>query len=251
MRLLLINPNTTAAITERMGAAARRMLGPTDALTAVTADTGPQVIASRAEAALAAHGVLDLAARHAPGHDAILLGVSLDCGLDALRELAHLPVVGMTESALLMATQVAQRVALLTVGPRMRSLYEEHLAARGLRQRVPLCRAIDAPELFDPDHTQAGEQKLLAACRQLVADEGAEAIVLAGAVLCNRAHRLAPAVGVPVIDAIEAAVLQAAALVRLGLPKASAGSLAFPGARASAGLGSALAAALAGQGIPR
>jgi allantoin racemase len=251
MRLLLINPNTTVAITERMAAAARRVLNSGDTLTAVTADAGPKVIASRAEAAVAAHSVLELAARHGPGHDAILLGVSLDCGLVALRELAPMPAVGMTEAALLTACQLGQRVALLTAGQGTLPLYQELVAGYGLRERVPVCRAVDAPALFDATRSEEGEEALRVACRELVATDGVDAIVLAGAVLCDRAQRLAPSLGVPVIDAAAAGALQALLLARLGLPKATRGSLAFPGGRASNGLGPALAEALSGRGIGR
>lgn len=251
MRLLLINPNTTLAITDRMVAAAQRVLAAGDTLTAVTAETGPTVIGSRAEAAVAAYGVLELAAQYAPGHDAIVLGVSLDCGLLALRELASVPVIGMTEAALLTACQLGQRVALLTVGPYTLTMYEELVNSYGLAHRVPMCRAVDVPAFYNATCSEEEEHALLAACQRLIADDRVDAIVLAGAVLCDRAFRLAPSLGVPVIDAAAAATLQASALARLGLLKGTLGSFAFPGRRTSQGLDPALIVALDGKGIAR
>ncbi|MFX6544518.1 aspartate/glutamate racemase family protein, partial [Acinetobacter baumannii] len=88
-------------------------------LLAVTASFGPAVIGSRAENALAQHGVLELVAQHAPGCDAVVLGVSLDTALWACRELLDIPVVGMTEAGLLCGATVATRIGLLTNGARM------------------------------------------------------------------------------------------------------------------------------------
>ena len=50
MRLLLINPNTSAHITERMLNAARAVLGPDVHVSGATASFGPAVIGTRSEA---------------------------------------------------------------------------------------------------------------------------------------------------------------------------------------------------------
>ena len=59
MRLLLVNPNTSAHITDRMVAAARAALGGDAEIVGATARFGPAVIGTRAEAAIAAHAALD------------------------------------------------------------------------------------------------------------------------------------------------------------------------------------------------
>ncbi|MFM9981615.1 MAG: aspartate/glutamate racemase family protein, partial [Burkholderiales bacterium] len=87
MKILVINPNLTQAVTDAVAAVARKYAAPGSEILAVTGEFGPQVIGSRAENAIAHHGVLDLAARHHAGCDAVVLGVSLDTGLLALREL--------------------------------------------------------------------------------------------------------------------------------------------------------------------
>uniref|UniRef100_UPI0025EB567E aspartate/glutamate racemase family protein n=1 Tax=uncultured Pseudacidovorax sp. TaxID=679313 RepID=UPI0025EB567E len=87
MRLLLINPNRTQAVTDAVLAAARSAARPDTELLAVTGRQGPAIIASRAENALAQQEVLELAAQHAAEVDAIVLGVSLDSALWACREL--------------------------------------------------------------------------------------------------------------------------------------------------------------------
>ena len=103
MKLLLINPNTSPHVTDRMVVQARRTAGSRASVDGVTAAFGPAIIGSKAENAIATHGALDTAARHHAGYDAVILGVSMDSGLAALRELFPIPVVGMAEASILLA----------------------------------------------------------------------------------------------------------------------------------------------------
>lgn len=248
MHLLLVNPNTSAHITARMERSVRAMLAPGERLTALTAPRGPAVIASRAEAVLAAAGVLELLAAHGDDADAVVLGVSLDCGLDAARTLAApRPVVGMTEAGVLMSTLVGARFGLLTVGGAMLPLYRELVARQGLGERLAGCAGPDLPAAFaagGPDVDPALCDALAASAAPLLA-QGAESVVLAGAVLCGYAPALADRLGVPVLDGVQCAVQLARAQAGLRLPAARIGSHAPVHGRATSGLDAALARRLA------
>ncbi|MBV8168009.1 MAG: Asp/Glu racemase, partial [Alphaproteobacteria bacterium] len=98
-RILLINPNTTAAITDKVVAAARA-LAPDVTFTAVTGRFGARYVASRAAYAIAGHAALDAWANAGDDHDAVILACFGDPGLNALRELSPKPVVGMADAAL-------------------------------------------------------------------------------------------------------------------------------------------------------
>ncbi|HMS78969.1 MAG TPA: aspartate/glutamate racemase family protein [Burkholderiaceae bacterium] len=250
MKLLLINPNTSAHITARMVAAARDALGGAAEVTGATATFGPAVIGTRSEAAIAAHAALEIAAREAPGHDAVVLGVSLDCGLAALRELLDVPVAAMTESGLALAGMLGTRLGLLTLGARMLPLYRELVDAHGLSSRVVGWCALDQPAAFAPG--DAPDPRVADAVAdgvaRLVAEDGVEAVLLSGAVLAGYAEALRDRVDVPLVDCAAAAALQAAAELSAGARPPRAGSLAPPRGRASSGLSDALAARLATPG---
>lgn len=219
MRLLLINPNSSEAITERLAASARPLLGPQDRLHTLTASEGPRAVTAAAELPAAAERVLAMARRHGPDHDAVLIAISLDCGLAATRALlAPRPVIGMTEAACLMALLHGPRFGLLTVGPQMAPLYQAHVAALGLASRLAGVAAPDLPQAYgappgelDPAVTEA----LAAAAQDLVA-AGADSLVLAGAVLCGYAPALQARVGRPALDGMACAVLLARARLGLG-----------------------------------
>ena len=99
MRLLIINPNTTTAMTDKVEAAARVALPAATSITAVTGAFGPRYIASRASFAVAGHAALDAFARHGKGCQVVLLACFGDPGLEALREVAGCPVISLIDAA--------------------------------------------------------------------------------------------------------------------------------------------------------
>jgi Asp/Glu/hydantoin racemase len=115
---LLINPNSSAHITQRLLASARTALESGDTLQAVTASGEPLVVRDAATLQQAEHNAVALFDAHADACAAVLLGISLDGAAPLLRlRRPALPVVGMTEAALMCACLRAQRVGLLTLGP--------------------------------------------------------------------------------------------------------------------------------------
>ena len=84
------------------------------------------------------------------------------------------------------------------------------------------------------------------AAAALVAETGAEVVVLCGAAMAGMPPRIADRVSVPVIHGIASGVGMAEMLVRLRVRKALTGSLAHPGERPTIGLAAPLAALLRG-----
>ena len=92
MRILVLNANTTDFVTQTAAAEARRVASPGTEIVPATADFGAAIVATRSEHAIAEHAAVVLAARHAPGCDAVVIAVSYDTGLKALREMLDIPV---------------------------------------------------------------------------------------------------------------------------------------------------------------
>jgi allantoin racemase len=246
MRLLLINGNTTAAITERCAAAARAAARPGTEIAAVGARSGPRVIATRAENALATAVVVELFAEHGRDCDAILIAVSFDTALDAVREAASVPVVGMTEAALHAAALLGGRIGFVGPGERVLAIYRETVARTGLAGRIAGYRAI-AMRPQDYLEPQAIVDQAVAHACDLVGHEGAETVVVAGAALAGMIDEIQARVPVPVVDGIGAGVALAEALVSLRRPKATAGSHSILMRREIVGASPAVAALFSGQ----
>ena len=245
MKILLINPNLSQAVTRAVLAAAQARAAPSTELIAVTGDFGPLVIGSRAENALAQHGVLELVARHARHCDAVVLGVSLDTALWACRELLDVPVIGMTEAGLLCGMTVASRIGLLTYGSRMGPLYQELVKSYGWDSRLAGIEAIDVTPQQTFEQADVVQAAVLAGARRLVERDGAEAVLLAGAAMASMAALLQPRISVPLLDGVGCAISLAQAMVALHLPKAATGSVSATGGRAVDGVSPALIALFA------
>ena len=103
-RLLLINPNTTSALTQTITRFVQAALPSDVVVESVTARFGAPYIATEVGYAVAAHAALDAWTRaEQPAIDAAIIGCFGDPGLFALREVAPCPVTGLAEAALMEA----------------------------------------------------------------------------------------------------------------------------------------------------
>jgi allantoin racemase len=240
VRLLLLNPNTSAAMTVRMEREAPAALAPDVALTALTATQGLPYIASRAEAQVAGAAVLETLAEHQARFDAAVIAAFGDPGLIAARELFDLPIVGMAEAAMLTACQLGQRFGIVTFSGTLLPWYEDAVALAGLSARCACIRAVSAAFRSVTEVQHELEAEIVDLANRAVAENGADAVILAGAPLTGLAARIADAVPVPLVDPLAAALGQAQALVRLGTRPPRAGRFARPPAKPAPGLTPAL-----------
>ena len=240
MKLLLINPNTTEAMTQSMADEARRFASASTEIVAVTAGFGPQYVANRIEAAIAGHAVLDALARHADGCDAAIVSAFGDPGLAAAREYANIPVVGIAESAMLTAWMLGRRYSIVCLTSRLRVWYQECAREHGLDGRLASVRALDVPI---PEITQAKNQfraALIVECMRAIDEDEAEVIIFGGGPLAGLAREVAADIPVPTLDGVSCAVRMAETLVALNPRIPTRGSFARPGPKPAIGLSSAL-----------
>ena len=88
LRILLINPNTMAAMTDLVVRVVTPLLPAGVSLRPATGRFGARYISTRTAAAIAGHAALDAYAEHGEGCDAVYLACFGDPGLFALKELA-------------------------------------------------------------------------------------------------------------------------------------------------------------------
>jgi Asp/Glu/hydantoin racemase len=246
MKLLLVNPNITAAVTQTMAEEARRSAAPGTEIVAVTAPFGVQYVANRVEAAIAGHAVLDALAADSPGCDAAIIAAFGDPGLWAAREFLGIPVVGISEAAFLTAWTLGRRYSIVCLTPRLRTWYIECAAEHGLDGRLASARALGAgPTDITRAKAEVGEA-LVAECLRAVDEDGAEVIVLGGGPIAGLARDVAHRIPVPTLDGVSCAVRMAEMLVGLAPRKATRGSLALPGPKPAQGLSAALQARITG-----
>jgi Asp/Glu/hydantoin racemase len=208
MRLLILNPNTSPAVSTRMHEHAQALLShrPEVQLGTLTATLGASYISSETSYAIAGHAALDAWARHAAAGgsaDALLLGCFGDPGVWALREATGLPVIGLAEAAMRQAAELG-RFAIVTGGAAWRPMLER------LARSLSLDAALAGVHTVAPSGAQlaadpvAAQALLSQACRE--AARQADVVILGGAGLAGWAARLAGSVDAALIDSVSAGV---------------------------------------------
>jgi Asp/Glu/hydantoin racemase len=241
MRILLLNPNTSVGVTERICAVARAVAAPATEIVPMTAPRGVPYIATRAEAVIGAAVALEMLAEAQDRADAAIVAAFGDPGLGGLRELATVPVIGLAEAAMLTACMLGRRFAIVSFSRALGPWYEECVEWHGLRARLAAIRLADAPFGAIASVQDELESAIVETANRAVAEDGADVVILAGAPLAGLAGKIAERVPVPLVDGVAAAVRQAETLVSLAPRKATAGSYRRPDPKPSTGLPPAVA----------
>lgn len=210
MRLLVANGNTSAALTEVLARSARAAASPGTAIVTATAASGVPVIQTAADLSAARQPLLDAICAKVKDCDGVLVGVSLDLGVEELGRQGARPVVGMTGAALAVASRQGRRVGVIALGEGMTTL---------LRQRFPELDsmlvetlAVAPAEALAQRGSSGALLDLLSAAAQRLAARGAQAVVPIGATLGGLGPRVAAQV--PVLDCIACAVSELERLVQ-------------------------------------
>lgn len=227
-RLLVINPNSDAAVTEHLRLASARVLPDGSRVDAVDCPQSPPVIETALDDVLAGPAVVAAAAAGDP--DAFLIGCFGDPAVSALRELTAAPVVGLGEAALVEASLVTSRFGVITTLDRgIPALWSqlEHAGAAGACAGIRSVEAAGPP----PEPGEAGDDDLLGRLarqgQRLLAD-GADGLMLACAGFGRCREPLAAALDVPVCDGIGVGACLAYGLFASGTRTSKRGGYAWP-----------------------
>ncbi len=225
----VINPNTSQAMTETIGSAARAVAGANTEILAVCPTQGVPSIEGHFDEAIAAIGVLEqVKAGREQGVSGHVIACFGDPGLLAARELAQGPVVGIAEAAMHMATLVATRFSVVTTLPRTLVIARHLLQQYGFEHHCAALHAIDLPVLSLEDGSGIAQEKVRQRCIQAKREDGSGAIVLGCGGMADLAQTLTRELGIPVIDGVTAAVKMVESLLALGLNTSKHGDLDYP-----------------------
>lgn len=228
-RIAVVNPNTTVAMTDKMLACAAPLVDAGTELVGITNAGGPASIESHVDEALAVPGLLrEISAGEAAGISGYVVACFGDPGLDACRELASGPVVGIAEAGMHLATMLGRSFSIVTTLARTMG-QAEHLVHRyGYAAK---CRSIYACEVpvLELDEPGSEARKLVVDhCRRAVEYDEADSIVLGCAGMADFCADVSEQVGVPVIDGVTAGVLLVESMVKLGLRTSTRSEYAAP-----------------------
>jgi allantoin racemase len=227
-RIWVINPNTTQAMTAKIETCARAVAHSGVIVAGITSEIGPESIESHYDEALSVPGVLSaIRLGEREGVDGYVIACFGDPGLEAARELAAGPVIGIAEAAMHTASHLGAGFSVVT------TLGRTIGQARNLTERYGMqrfCRGIHACEVpvLDLDADPDARKVVAEACRDALEADRSDVIVLGCAGMADMCQSISEELSVPVIDGVSAATLTVQSLVTMGLRTSKRGEYATP-----------------------
>ncbi len=229
MKILVINPNTSIPMTNQIRTALESIKRADTELTVVCPEKGPETIESAYDEAYAIPPTLALVKNAAQdGYDAVILACFSDPGLDAAKEIATIPVIGIEEATLHVAAMLGAKFSIMTPRKQRIPSKVEHVHLRGLSHFLASVRSLDltvAETEADPTKTK---QRLIEVSKMAVEEDGAEVIIMGCAGMAGYAQEIEQTLNIKVLDPSAVALKIAEAIADLGLSHSKVGLFATP-----------------------
>lgn len=214
-RILVVNPNSTQAVTDgidRALAPLRMPGGP--AFECVTLQEGPPGIQSQRDADGVVAPLSRLIADRSEDCDAFVIACYSDPGLHSAREVTAKPVLGISECGVLTALTLGHRFGVIAILATSIPRHLRYLGAMGVVDRLAaeLPVGLQVTELANEPLTR---QRMIDCGRRLVDEHGAHAVVMGCAGMAQYRGPLEDALGVPVVEPTQAAAGMALSRVLL------------------------------------
>jgi allantoin racemase len=214
-RVLVINPNSTEAVTRGIDEACAplRMPGGPE-IECVTLKEGPPGVETQQHVDSVVAPMLRLVRERERDCDAFVIACYSDPGVHALREATKKPVLGISECGILTALTLGQKFGVIAILRQSIPRHLRYMGAMGVMDRLAGELPVGLPvvELSDEKKT-AG--RMLEVGKRLREEHGADVIVMGCAGMARYRTPLQQAVGIPVVEPTQAAVAMAIGRVRL------------------------------------
>lgn len=231
MRILIVNVNTTEAITEAIAEQARSVAAPGTEIVGLTPWFGAESVEGNFESYLAAIAVMDRVMAYEEPYDAVIQAGYGEHGREGLQELLNVPVVDITDAAASTAMYLGHAYSVVTSLDRTVPLIQDRLRLSGLYDRCASVRASGLAVLeLEADPSRA-VQAIVGQAERAVQEDKAEVICLGCGGMAGLDEQIRQRTGVPVVDGVSAAVTIAESLVRLGLSTSKVRTYAPPRAK--------------------
>ena len=188
-----------------------------------TLDYGPLSIGTRVDTAFVIPGMIATAQREEErGAKAIVIDCKGDPGMDVLREVVDIPVLGVTQTSMAICASLADRLGIVTILDRTIPMIEDLVNHYGHKGRYTGCRSVNVSSLEVKPRLEEVKDMLAEEALEMVKNEGADAVILGctGFIGCAEAvkDRLhAEGFNVPVVEPLPATLFSAIPLIRLNL----------------------------------
>ena len=229
MKIRVINPNSTASMTAKIGMCAKSVAAPGTEIVAVNPSDSPPSIEGYSDGAMVVPGLLaEIRKGEAEGFDGYIIACFDDTGLDACREVASGPVVGICEAAMHAASMITTGFSVVTTLSRSIPIIEELVEKYGMHRKCRRVRASDLPVLELEGERDKARALIREEILRAIAEDRCEAVLLGCAGMADLTDWLRNETGIPVINGVVCAVKMVEALIGAGLATSKVGGYGTP-----------------------
>ncbi len=218
MNILVVNPNSTESMTQKIIDSARQVASAGVTITGATGKGAPASIEGHYDEAMSVPALLSCVQRaEDEGIDGIVVACFDDPGIGACREIATGPVLGICEAAVKAASMLATSFTVVTTLPRSVPVIEHLVHGYGLSHQCRKVRSAAIPVLALEEPGSNAREKVRDEILRAIEEDHCEAVVLGCAGMADLTAWLSEETGIPVIDGVSVATRMIEALVGCGL----------------------------------
>lgn len=212
MKICIINPNSSADMTQVIERNARNYAAGEFKVDCIPTPGAPEFIGSYEDAFESEAGMVKLVKEKQDEYDAFIVACHSDPALDLLKEISAKPVVGICEASVKLATMLGHRFSVVSTGQRPIPNKEALCRKYGVESSLA---SVVGPKEFKADWHSV--ESFIETGRRAIEEDGAEVLVLGCAGMGHITKQMEEELKVPVLDGVVCALIVATGLVKAGL----------------------------------
>jgi allantoin racemase len=203
MKIMVLNPNTSTAVTERIAGVIRQVARPDTQVEVTQIPHGPEALESFYDEALAIPYVLEMVREAGKnGFDAVIIAAFCDPGIEAVKEISTIPVFGLEEVSFSVALLLGNRFGILTEKKSKEAVKAREVRKHGLESRFASVRALNMGVVEIANDPVNAKQTAINIAKRMIEEDGAEVIIMGCASMAGYSEDLEQALKVPVLDPV-------------------------------------------------
>jgi len=202
MDILILNPNTSKLVTQKIKNIVQRIARKDVNAVVTQIEAGPEALESYFDEVQAGPYIFKSITAAQGKFDSVLLAAFCDPCIEAVKEISTIPVYGMEEVVFSAALLIGNKFGILTEKKPKEAVKEQHVRKMGLLNRFAAVKALDMGVVEIANNPEMVKERAAAIAKEMVSKNGAEVIIMGCASMAGYSDELAQEVGVPFLDPI-------------------------------------------------
>jgi allantoin racemase len=202
MNILVLNPNTSKVVTQKINDIVQRIARKDVNAVVTQIEAGPESLESYFDEIRAGPYIIKSVIEAQDKFDSVLLAAFCDPCIEALKEISTIPIFGMEEVVFSSALLLGNKFGILTEKKHKEAVKLQHVRKMGLLSRFASVKALDMGVVEIAENPERVKERAIAIAKEMVYNDGAEVIILGCASMTGYSKELENEIGVPILDPV-------------------------------------------------